>query len=82
MDETTRKQTIMHLSTYSSTMGSGITTQKQHQEAKNICMELLEQIEDIKTQMCDHYCKYRDEWDEDDGPIEDVICKSCPLTRL
>jgi len=39
-------------------------------------------VEDIKTQMCDHYCKYRDEWDEDDGPIEDAICKSCPLTRL
>lgn len=54
----------------------------EHQEAKNICMELLEQVEDIKTQMCDHYCRYRDEWDEDDGPIEDVICKSCPLTRL
>lgn len=82
MDETTRRQTIMHLSTYSSTNGSGITTQKQHQEAKNICMELLEEFEDIRTQMCDHYCKYRDEWDEDDGPIEDVICKSCPLTRL
>lgn len=82
MDEMTRKQTIMHLSTYSSTMGSGITTQEQHQEAKNICMELLEKVEDIKTQMCDHYCKHRDEWDEDDGPIEDAICKSCPLTRL
>lgn len=39
-------------------------------------------VEDIKTQMCDHYCRYRDEWDEDDGPIEDAICKSCPLTRL
>lgn len=39
-------------------------------------------VEDIKAQMCDHYCKYRDEWDEDGGPIEDVICKSCPLTRL
>ena len=72
----------MHLSTYSSTLGSGITTKEQHQEAKNICIELLEQVEDIKTQMCDHYCKYRDEWDEDDGPIEDVICKSCPMTRL
>lgn len=82
MDETTRRQTIMHLSTYSSTLGSGITTKEQHQEAKNICIELLEQVEDIKTQMCDHYCKYRDEWDEDDGPIEDVICKSCPMTRL
>ena len=82
MDETIRRQTIMHLSTYSSTMGSGITTQKQHQEAKNICIKLLEEIEDIKTQMCDHYCKYRDEWDEDDRPIEDAICKSCPLTRL
>lgn len=39
-------------------------------------------VEDIKTQMCDHYCKYAESWDEDDGPIEDAICKSCPLTRL
>ena len=82
MDETTRRQTITHLSTYSSTLGSGITTQKQHQESKNICIELLEGVEDIKTQMCDHYCKYAESWDEDDGPIEDAICKSCPLTRL
>ena len=82
MDETTRRQTIMHLSTYSHTNGSGITTQEQHQKAKNICMELLKEVEDIKTQLCDHYCKYAESWDEDDGPIEDVICKSCPLTRL
>ena len=82
MDETTKKQAIMHLSTYSSTLGSGITTQEQHQEAKNICIELLEEIEDIKTQICDHYCKYVESWDEDDGPMKDTICKSCPLTRL
>lgn len=82
MDEATRRQTIMHLTTYSSTLGSGITTQDQHREAKNICIELLGEIEDIKTQMCDHYCKYTESWDEDDGPMEDVICKSCPLTRL
>lgn len=39
-------------------------------------------LKNIKTQMCDHYCKYAESWDEDDGPIEDAICKSCPLTRL
>ena len=59
-----------------------MTGPEQHKEAKSICMELLEEVEDIKTQMCDHYCRYRDEWDEDNGPIEDAICKSCPLTRL
>lgn len=39
-------------------------------------------VGDIKQQMCDQYCKYIESWDEDDGPIEDAICKNCPLTRL
>lgn len=82
MDKTTREQTIHHLSTYSTTNGSGITTQKQHEEAKNISIRVLEELEEIKTDICDHYCKYPAEWDEDDGPIEDAICKNCPLTRL
>lgn len=44
---------------------------------------ISEQFEEIKEQMCDHYCKYPAEWDEDDGPLEDSeICATCPLTRL
>lgn len=82
MDETIRRQTIMHLSTYSSTLGSGITTQEQHQEAKSICIKLLEDIEDIKAEMCAHYCFFTANWGEDYGLIEDIMCKDCPLTRL
>ena len=42
-----------------------------------------QQIEDIKTEMCDHYCKYPGIWDEDDGELADSeICANCPLGRL
>lgn len=41
---------ISHLYTYSSTMGSGQTTHKQHEEAKRVAIETMrkyEKIEDI-----------------------------------
>ena len=49
-------------------------------------LTIVEQIEDIKADMCDNYCKmpYRysaNEWQEiqfsDDSP-----CNNCPLNRL
>lgn len=40
-------------------------------------------VKRIKAQMCDHYCKYAENWDEDDGELTDSeICTSCPLGRL
>lgn len=41
---------ISHLDTYSSTMGSGQTTQAQHEDAKRVAIETMrkyEKIEDI-----------------------------------
>lgn len=38
----TREEAIRHLGTYSSTMGSGLTTQEQHEEAKKMAIEALE----------------------------------------
>lgn len=55
---------------------------KNKAEEKSINKTISDQFEEIKEQMCEHYCKYVENWDEDDGPIEDAICKSCPLTRL
>ena len=39
----TREEAIHHLQTYSTTNGSGMTTDKQHEEAKRIAIEALEQ---------------------------------------
>lgn len=39
----TKEEAIRHLETYSSTMGSGLTTQEQHEEAKRMAIEALEQ---------------------------------------
>lgn len=44
---------------------------------------ISQQIEDIKTEMCSHYCHYPYIWDEDDGELTDSeICANCPLGRL
>ena len=37
----TKEEAIKHLHTYSSTNGSGLTTQDQHEEAKNIAIKAL-----------------------------------------
>lgn len=37
----TNEEAIRHLGTYSSTMGSGLTTQEQHEEAKKMAIEAL-----------------------------------------
>ena len=39
----TKEEAIKHLHTYSDTRGSGITSQKQHEEAKKMAIKALEQ---------------------------------------
>lgn len=39
----TKEEAIKHLYTYSSTNGSGLTTQDQHEEAKKMAIKALEQ---------------------------------------
>lgn len=44
------EKAIWHLDTYSSTNGSGQTTQEQHEDAKRVAIEIMikyEKIEDI-----------------------------------
>lgn len=46
---------------------------------------LSEQLEDIKDDICQNYCKYPDSWDEDVMGCELVdskYCQNCPLNRL
>lgn len=43
-------------------------------------MTIVEQLERIKYQICDGYCKYPYQCE---GQKElDTICKSCPLNRI
>lgn len=43
-----------------------------------------EEIETIKEEMCDKYCRYRRLWDEElmGGTLIDVVCEDCPMQRL
>lgn len=45
---------------------------------------ITEQLEEIAGEICNNYCKYPDQWDEEkDGDLsESDICKDCPLSRL
>ena len=42
---------ISHLDTYSSTMGSGQTTQAQHEESKRVAIETMRKYQKIKEQV-------------------------------
>lgn len=41
-----------------------------------------EELEDIKTDLCDDYCAKRKEWTGDQDDFIEEICVCCPLTRL
>ena len=41
----------------------------------------LEIIEEVKTDICDKYCKYPEQYDDDDEMLRDV-CENCALGRL
>lgn len=44
-----------------------------------------DELEDIKTDICDNYCKYPLTWDEEAEGMElceSEICEDCPLNRL
>lgn len=42
-------------------------------------------IDEIITRMCEDYCRYPREWDEEQEGVELIdsgICDSCPLNEL
>lgn len=49
-------------------------------------MSIQKQIEEVAEEMCNHYCKYPEQWDpeEHDGQelFESEICINCPLNKL
>ena len=52
-------EAIKHLSTYSSTMGSGQTTQAQHEESKRIAKETMSKYQKIRDKISTIYVGYR-----------------------
>lgn len=49
--EMTIDKAISHLDTYSSTMGSGQTTQAQHEESKRVAIEIMRKYQKIQEIM-------------------------------
>lgn len=48
-------------------------------------MSITEQIEKVKEDICQHYCKYPNEWDEEAEGVElcdSDVCRDCPLNKL
>ena len=46
-------------------------------------MSIQEIIEEVKEDICNNYCKYPEQWKEEDGELcESEICANCPLNRL
>lgn len=48
-------------------------------------MTITEQLQKIFDEMCSHYCKYPDLWDEEKEGCELVDsehCQNCPLGKL
>ena len=42
-----------------------------------------DQLEDAVSEMCDHYCKFPEQWDGDPDEFhESEICRKCPLTKV
>ena len=46
---------------------------------------IVKQLNQIVEDVCQNYCKYPDNWDEDKEGVElceSDICANCPLNRL
>jgi hypothetical protein len=55
------------------------------QKMEQTIQSITEQIEDIKEQICNEYCKYPEQWDDKAMGYElceSEVCARCPLNRL
>lgn len=75
----TREEAIRHLNTYSTTNGSGQTSQAQHEEAKRIGIKALEQepildkiIAEIEEKYGDYdVCEWVEDYDYEENDISE-----------
>lgn len=63
-----------------------VTQEEQEDKArKDLRSTVNEIIEDVAREICDHYCKYPEQWDAEKEEMELIdsdICINCPLSRL
>lgn len=63
-----------------------VTQEEQEDKArKDLRSTVNEIIEDVAQEICDHYCKYPEQWDAEKEGMELMdsdICINCPLSRL
>lgn len=58
-------------------------SEKAKQKEKKLT--IVQELAHIVTQMCDHYCKWPEQWDaEEEGKelFESDICNHCPMQKL
>ena len=75
----TREEAIRHLNTYSTTNGSGQTSQAQHEEAKRIGIKALEQesvLDKIRAEIEEKYgdydiCEWSEDYDYEENDISE-----------
>ena len=51
------------------------------------CLEIIisRTFEEVKNEICENYCRYPREWNEEEQGmdlIDSDICANCPLNRL
>lgn len=63
-----------------------MSTKMRRSEEMEETKPVREIIEEVQTEICDHYCKYTDGYkDADDEKYSDLVtryCVSCPLNKL
>lgn len=67
-------EAIKHLNTYSSTMGSGQTTQAQHEEAKRVAIGIMNKYQDIQEIVT--------EWQKQNDPKIKFVASNCNMTKI
>lgn len=45
-------------------------------------MRIIDILDQIKTEICDKYCKWPEQYDIDDDALIDEHCNNCPLNMI
>lgn len=67
-------EAIKHLDTYSSTMGSGQTTQAQHEEAKRVAIGIMRKYQEIQEIVT--------KWQKQNDPKIKFVASNCNMTKI
>ena len=65
-------EALRHLSTYSSTMGSGQTTQAQHEESKRVAMDIMRKYQKITEIMSELNGDFYGSYQKDRQALEKI----------